>query len=87
MPRPTPAEIKYMIVFSMLGLKPSRAHLFQPAREIIRQLHVKVLYIEEPDGNRIELEAIAAGVKTRHAHHLAAAVESARRFEIKEVAN
>ena len=38
----------------------SKDAALERAREIIRQLHVKVLYIEEPDGSRIELEAIEA---------------------------
>jgi hypothetical protein len=41
----------------------SKDAALERAREIIRQLHVKVLYIEEPDGNRIELEAIEAWCK------------------------
>jgi hypothetical protein len=32
----------------------------------IRQLHVKVLYIEEPDGNQIGFEKVQAWCKARH---------------------
>jgi hypothetical protein len=32
----------------------SKDAALERAREIIRQLHVKVLYIEEPDGNIVE---------------------------------
>jgi hypothetical protein len=41
----------------------SKDAALERARDIIRQPHVKVLYIEEPDGRRIELEDIETWCK------------------------
>jgi hypothetical protein len=41
----------------------SKDAALERARDIIRQPHVKVLYIEEPDGSHIEFEDIEAWCK------------------------